>query len=93
MLLLSWKKGKIHLCVISEYTISPRQEAALLIFKRGSWNGIISHGFYSKMFFQMKGLGGLYMKYSIFLSILIYKPRLLNKYESGLSSEFFSKQI
>ena len=31
----------------------------------------------------MKGLGGLYLKYSICLSIFIYKPRLVN--ESGLN--------
>ena len=33
--------------------------------------------------FQMEGLGGLYMKYSICLSIFIYKPRLVN--EGGLN--------
>ena len=32
-----------------------------------------------KMFSRWKALGGLYMKWSICLSMLIYKPRLANK--------------
>ena len=57
----------------------------------------MSHGFYSENVFQMKGLDGLYMKYSICLSIFIYKPWLVNA--GGLNMRmayplnFFSKQI
>ena len=63
----------------NSFTVSPRQEAAQLIFERGLQNEDISHGFYSENVFQMKGSGGLYIKYSICLSMLIYKPRLVNK--------------
>ena len=71
-----------HLYTVYEssflFTVSPWQEAARLIFERGLKNGFVSHGFYSGNVFQMKGLGGLYMKYSICPSIFIYKPQLVN---------------
>ena len=55
-----------------------RREAAWLIFKRGLYNRFISHGFYSENIFQIKGLGGLYTKYSIYLSIFICQAWLVN---------------
>ena len=55
-----------------------RQEAARLIFKRSLYNRFISHGFYSENISQIKGLGGLYTKYSICLSIFICQPWLVN---------------
>ena len=65
-------------------TASPRQEAARLLFERDLYNGFTSHGFYSEYVFQVKRLGGLCMKYSIPLSIFIYKPWLVG--EGGLNT-------
>ena len=45
--------------------------------------GVSAVVFYLENVFQMRGWGGLYTKYRIYLSIFIYKPWLIN--EDGLN--------
>ena len=66
----------------TNYRKSPaRSRPAYIRGRLVEW--FIYHGFYSENVFQIKGLGGLYMKYSICLSISIYKPLFVN--EGGLN--------